>query len=72
MVIDTSSIQYRIGTDGENKTIQMLGDPLESAPTAMAVPKGNEPLVKQLNAGLQKIRDNGTYDKLLQKYLPSK
>ena len=71
MVIDTSSIQYRIATDGDAKTITMLGEPLESAPTAIAVPKGNEALVERLNSGLQTIRDNGVYDELLQKYLPS-
>jgi ABC-type amino acid transport substrate-binding protein len=70
LVIDTSAIQYRIATDGESPSIEMLGDPIESAPTAIAIPKGNDALVERLNAGLKKIKDDGTYDKLRAKYLP--
>lgn len=72
LVIDTSAIQYRIATDGDSPTIEMLGDPIESAPTAIAIPKGNPQLVKRLNSGLKKIQDNGTYDELREKYLPER
>lgn len=70
LVIDTSAIQYRIATDGDAPSIAMLEEPIESAPTAIAIPKGNDALVERLNAGLKKIQDNGTYDKLREKYLP--
>lgn len=70
LVIDTSAIQYRIATDGKAPSIEMLGDPVESAPTAIAIPKGNDALVNRLNAGLKKIKDNDTYDELRAKYLP--
>lgn len=70
LVIDTSAIQYRIATDGETPSIQMLDEPIESAPTAIAIPRGNEALVERLNSGLKKIQENGTYDELRAKYLP--
>ncbi|MGA9175429.1 MAG: transporter substrate-binding domain-containing protein [Thermoactinomyces sp.] len=30
--------------------------------------KGNKELLKKLNDGLKKIKDNGTYDKIFKKY----
>jgi glutamine transport system substrate-binding protein len=68
LIIDTSSVQYRIKQDGSAATIAMLDDTIISAPTAIAVPKGNDKLVKQLNAGLAEIKSNGTYDKIHGKY----
>jgi glutamine transport system substrate-binding protein len=67
--IDTSSIQYRLKSDGANPTIAMLEENVVKAPTAMAVPKGNDDLVKKLNEGLAKIKADGTYDEILSKYL---
>jgi glutamine transport system substrate-binding protein len=67
--IDTSSIQYRLKSDGATPTIAMLAENVVKAPTAMAVPKGNEDLVKKLNDGLAKIKADGTYDEILAKYL---
>lgn len=72
LVIDTSSIQYRMSTDSGKQTVRMLEEALESAPTAIAVPKGNSELVATLNSGLKKIRDNGTYDEIFSKYLGAK
>ncbi|GGB37167.1 arginine ABC transporter substrate-binding protein [Oceanisphaera marina] len=36
----------------------------------IAVTKGNQALLDQLNEGLNQLKDNGTYDSLYQKYFP--
>lgn len=43
-------------------------DPGES----IAVKKGNKKLVEELNAALDKVIENGTYDEILAKYFPDK
>lgn len=36
----------------------------------IAVTKGNQALLEQINQGLSKLKENGTYDTLYQKYFP--
>lgn len=36
----------------------------------IAVTKGNQALLDQINQGLSKLKENGTYDQLYQKYFP--
>jgi ABC-type amino acid transport substrate-binding protein len=68
LAIDTSSIQYRLKKDGAKPAIAMLAANVVSAPTAMAVPRGHEDLVKKLDEGLQKIKADGTYNSIRDKY----
>jgi glutamine transport system substrate-binding protein len=68
LAIDTSSVQYRLKKDGATATVGMLTENVVGAPTAIAVPKGNDALVKELNDGLKKIKADGTYDRIRSKY----
>lgn len=52
------------------KTVQDPSMPSESY--GMIVKKGNRELLNQLNAGLKKIKQNGTYDKIYAKYFGDK
>ena len=49
-------------------TIDIVGDVLKAEFYAVAVQKGNAKLLGMINAGLQNIRDDGTYDKIYAKW----
>lgn len=68
LTIDTSSLSYRLKKDGDDPTVHILRKNVTTAPAAIAVPKGNEERVQALNSGLKKIRENGTYAKIYEKY----
>jgi glutamine transport system substrate-binding protein len=68
IVNDRSGLEYRVTQDGDDPVLRVLDEKLDSAPTAIAVPKGNEELVAKLNAGLKAITEDGTLDAILAKY----
>ena len=48
--------------------IKMVGDALNAESYGFAVAKGNEELVEKINAGLKTIKEDGTYDELIDKW----
>ena len=48
--------------------IKIVGDVLESDSYGFAVRKGNTELLEKINAGLNNLKENGTFDELLAKY----
>ena len=50
--------------------LQLVGDKETGSSYGFAVKKGQNPeLIKKFNAGLKNLKDNGTYDKILNNYL---
>lgn len=50
------------------KDIKTLGDGLNRVNYGVAVKKGNEDLLADINLGLERIKRNGTYDKIFEKW----
>ncbi|MBL1225286.1 amino acid ABC transporter substrate-binding protein/permease [Enterococcus sp. BWR-S5] len=57
-------------TNGQK--LQLIGEKETGSSYGFAVKKGQNPeLIKQFNAGLKKLKENGTYDKIVAKYISS-
>lgn len=56
----------------KDQTLRAVGSPFNPHPYAIAVRKGDLEFVKWINKQLNKMREDGTYDKLQQKYLEGK
>lgn len=68
VVDETPVMQYAIST-GRVK-LRLIGEPFEAAPLGVAVPKGqNKEFLDRFNQGLTNIRNDGTYDKIIESYL---
>lgn len=52
----------------KNPGLKLVDGQFEEEQYAMAVKKGNKKLLEQINKALQKLMDDGTYDKILEKY----
>lgn len=50
-------------------TLKYVEDTTSSEEYGIAVQKGNQELLDQINDGLKKIKENGTYDQLVSKYI---
>ncbi|WP_427814254.1 amino acid ABC transporter substrate-binding protein/permease [Enterococcus sp. 22-H-5-01] len=51
---------------------KLVGEPEEGSAYGFAVKKGeNQELLKKFNAGLKDLKENGTYDKIVSKYISS-
>ena len=48
--------------------VKIVGDVLNAESYGFAVQKGNKELLDKINAGLQNVIDNGTYDELIEKW----
>lgn len=48
--------------------IKMVGDPLDAENYGFAVQKGNKELLEKINAGLANIKEDGTFDELIDKW----
>ena len=48
--------------------IKMVGEALNAENDGFAVQKGNAELVEKINNGLKNIKENGTYDKLVDEW----
>ena len=46
----------------------MVGKPLNAENYGFAVQKGNTELLEKINAGLKNIKENGTFDKLVDEW----
>lgn len=66
---DYPVIAYKIKID-ENSKLKIAGEKLSTVDYGFAVKKGeNAELLKMFNDGLQTIKDNGTYDKIVGQYI---
>lgn len=69
LIEDFPVIAYKIKID-DNSKLRIAGDKLSTADYGFAVNKGeNAELLKMFNDGLKKIKDNGTYDKIVGQYI---
>ncbi|GAD89643.1 MULTISPECIES: transporter substrate-binding domain-containing protein [Vibrio] len=65
---DYPVIAYKISLD-KAPTLKLVGDKLNTAEFGFGVKKGqNAELLQKFNEGLAKIKANGTYEKILNKY----
>lgn len=48
--------------------LKIVGEPMDAEGYGFAVQKGNKELLDKINTGLQNMIDNGTYDKLYEKW----
>lgn len=69
---DYPVIAYKIALD-DKKELQIVGEKLTNVDYGFAVKKGeNQELLQMFNEGLQEIKDNGTYDAIVNKYIGGK
>ena len=67
VMIDDNPAKQFVAQDPN--TLTAFADTTSTEEYAIAVPKGDEELLDKINDGLQKIRDNGTFDKLVAEYI---
>ncbi|MFD0695376.1 transporter substrate-binding domain-containing protein [Paenibacillus sp. GCM10027628] len=60
--------QYFLQTDGQQDKVKLVGDPISPTDYGMVVLKRNERLLAPIDAGLRKIKTNGTYTKIERKW----
>jgi glutamine transport system substrate-binding protein len=65
---DYPVISYKIATDPNSK-LKIVGDRLNGDWYGIAVAKDNEELLKKINDGLKKLKENGKYDEIIKTYL---
>jgi PAS domain S-box-containing protein len=73
--LDAVVVDYRVGsyllaTNGITG-IKAAGDPIATSFSAIAVRKGNTALLHQINAALDDIKADGTYDRILATWAPT-
>ena len=56
----------------EDPSYELVGGQFTEEPYGIAVKKGNKELVDELNKALKTLRDNGTYDEILNKWIKNK
>ncbi|NLB53308.1 MAG: basic amino acid ABC transporter substrate-binding protein [Syntrophomonadaceae bacterium] len=68
VINDHPVTMYYVNTEGQDK-VKTVGEVFAAEDTyGIAVKKGNAELLNKLNKGLQKIRDDGTYDEIYDKW----
>ncbi|MFM1655615.1 glutamine ABC transporter substrate-binding protein GlnH [Brevibacillus sp. B_LB10_24] len=70
VVFDSPNVLYYSNTKGSGK-VKVVGDLLEGQQFAIAFPKGSE-LRAKVDAALEKLMENGTYDQLYEKWFGEK
>lgn len=63
-----SGILY--GMVAQDKNYAVVGGNFTDEPYGIAVNKGQKDFVKELNVALKTIKENGTYQKLYDKWIP--
>ena len=66
VIIDKPVAQAYINKQADN--VKMVGETLNAESYGFAVQKGNTELLDKINAGLKNMKDNGTYDQLVEKW----
>ncbi|MBF1331224.1 MAG: transporter substrate-binding domain-containing protein, partial [Mogibacterium diversum] len=51
-----------------NKKLIIVDDPVQTIKIAAVFPKGNDSLTKEFNKALKTVKENGTYDKIYNKW----
>ena len=64
-----TAIDYVAQNDSYKGKLKVLGEPFTEEFYGIAVQKGNKELLDLINAGLKKVIDDGTRDKLVEKWL---
>lgn len=59
-----------LGIIAKNPDYRLAGDNFTDEPYGIAINKGQEPFVQQINGALQTIKNNGVYDKIYAKWIP--
>lgn len=67
---DFPVISYKLKMD-PNAKLKIAGGKLTSSQNGIAVNKDNKELLKLINEGLKKVKENGTYDEIIKKYTGS-
>ncbi|MBM7854996.1 lysine-arginine-ornithine-binding protein [Desulfohalotomaculum tongense] len=70
VIVDKPVVDRYIATKGKGK-IKTVGELLTGEKFGIAVPKGNEKLLKELNDALATLKENGTYDQIFEKWFGS-
>ncbi|WP_376711516.1 transporter substrate-binding domain-containing protein [Carnobacterium divergens] len=68
----TTDNSILLGIAEENPDYELAGGNFTDEPYGIAINKGQEPFLKEVNHALETIRANGTYDKIYQKWFPKK
>lgn len=58
--------------DQHGDSVKLLEGLFEEEEYALAVKKGNKELLDAINQALKDIKADGTFDKIVEKYIPSK
>ena len=67
VVIDQNPAQNFV--DRSEGSLKLIEDDTSTEQYAIAVAKGNDELLTKINAGLKKIQEDGTFDKLVAEYI---
>ncbi|UAL53481.1 MULTISPECIES: transporter substrate-binding domain-containing protein [Metabacillus] len=57
------------GMAAEDSSYEVVGEPFTDEPYGIAVKKGNEDLVKEINAVLEELKSSGKYDEIYKKWI---
>jgi PAS domain S-box-containing protein len=72
--IDAIVVDYRVGSyvlaKHNIRNIKASGEPIAYSYSALAVKKGNKKLLESINNALQTIKNNGTYQNVIDKWQP--
>lgn len=71
ILYDAPNVAYYIKTKGED-SLKMVGDLYQAEDYGIAISKGQEELVKAINDALATLKENGTYDKIYEKWFGKK
>ena len=55
----------------QNEDIKQVGDEMDKEEYAIAVKKGNAELVEKLNSVIEELKSDGTFDEIVNKYIPA-
>lgn len=67
VIIDLPVAEDFINKKGEGK-VKIVGDVLDGESFGIAVAKGNTELLEKINSGLAKVKEDGTFNELFQKW----
>lgn len=59
---------YFLGKKQAYGLVKIVGEPINPTPYGLAVRRGDQEILKVFNAGLRRIKENGTYDKIYFKW----
>lgn len=72
--LDAVVVDYLVGSyvlaENNIRNIKVVGAPIVSSSSSIAVRKGNAALLAEINRGLQRMKEEGTYRKILDNWKP--